>query len=123
MAWTYATSGGECTQRDSTSCGLRTPLRALTATSHRDFAGNDLLKEFWSNRSLARKRATVSGDEQHGQCNACCKERQCYTARKPIVAVNHGNRNQGAKSLKQNARPFDRADGSLADYNALASSI
>jgi hypothetical protein len=82
-----------------------------------------LLKEFWPDGNFARKWATVSGDEQHGQCNACCEERQCYTAGEPIVAVNHGNRDQGAKSLKPNPCPFDRADGSLADNNALASGI
>jgi hypothetical protein len=60
---------------------------------------------------------------QHGQCNARCEERQCIAQVSRFVAVDHGNRHQGAKSLKQNARPLDRADGSLADTNALASGI
>jgi hypothetical protein len=34
--------------------------------------------------------------------------------------VNHGNSDQRAESLKQNPRPFNRADGRLADNNALA---
>jgi hypothetical protein len=37
--------------------------------------------------------------------------------------VNHDNGDQGAKSLKQNPGPFNRADGRFADNNALAPRI
>ena len=37
--------------------------------------------------------------------------------------MNHGNGDQGAESLKQNAHPFNRAYGRLADNNALAPGI
>src|SRR5262245_38548678 len=40
-----------------------------------------------------------------------------------FIAVNHGNGDQGAKSLKQNSRPFNSAYGRLADDNALAPCI
>ena len=40
-----------------------------------------------------------------------------------VVAVNHGNGDQGAESLKQNPHPFNRADGGFADNDALASRI
>jgi urease accessory protein len=77
--------------------GYRRPMAAvLTAGIHRRFGRDHLLKQFRSNRNVARKRATVSGDEQHGHCNPCCKEGQCDSASQPVVAVNHGNCNEGA---------------------------
>ena len=51
------------------------------------------------------------------------KEGQCYGAGETVVAVNHGNGDQGAESLKQNPHPFNRADGGFADNDALASRI
>ncbi len=98
-------------------------FRVLTAGIYGGFACDHLLKEFRSDGNFARKRATISGDEQHGQGNACCKEHQCHCAGAPVIAVNHGNGDQGAESLKQNPHPFNRAYGRLADNNALASRI
>src|SRR5512132_521293 len=37
--------------------------------------------------------------------------------------VNHGDGDQRAESLKQNRRPFNRADGRFADHDALAPRI
>jgi hypothetical protein len=37
--------------------------------------------------------------------------------------VNHGNGDQRAEALKQNASPFDRADSRLADHDTLAASV
>ena len=37
------------------------------------------------------------------------EESRCYGAGDAVVAVNHGNGDQGAKSLKQNRHPFNRA--------------
>src|SRR6476619_1810905 len=102
---------------------IRLEFRVLTAGIYRGFGCDHLLKEFRSDGNSARKRATVSGDEQHGQCNACCKKAQGYSAGEPVVTVNHGNGDQGAESLKQNPHPFHCAYGRLADSNALASRI
>ena len=89
----------------------RLEFRVLMAGIYRCFSCDHLLKEFRSDGDLARKRATISGDEQRGQGNACCKEHQCHCAGAPVIAVNHGNGDQGAKSLKQNPQPFNRAYG------------
>ena len=37
--------------------------------------------------------------------------------------MNHGNGDQGAESLKQNAHPFNHAQGRFTDNNALAPGI
>ena len=42
---------------------------------------------------------------------------------KPVVAVNHGDSDQGAESHQQNPRPFNPADSRFADNNTLASRI
>ena len=46
----------------------------------RDLACDDLLEEFRSDGIFTRERTAISGDEQHGQCNACRKEGRCYGA-------------------------------------------
>ena len=75
-------------------------------------------------RSDRDKRTTICGDQQHGQCNACCKEGQCYGAGEAVVAVNHGNGDQGAESLKQNPTHFTvpKADSLITMRWRLASS-
>src|SRR4029450_5662974 len=96
----------------------------LAAGAYRGFPRDTLFQQFWAYKiPPAIKWTAICGDEQHGQCYACCKKAQSYSAGEPVVAVNYSNSDQKAESLKQNPYPFNRAYGSFADNNALAPGI
>jgi len=60
---------------------------------------NYLLEEFWFDRDLASKRSAVSSDQQRRQSNACRKECHRYGTSEPVIAMDHGNRNERAETL------------------------
>ena len=88
------------------------------------FPCDNLFQQFWAYKiPPAIKWTAICGDEQHGQCYACCKKAQSYSAGQPVVAVNYGNSDQKAESLKQIPTHLTVPTEELADNNALAPGI
>src|SRR3990167_5476473 len=110
-----AAFGGHSDRRDEIFLRLRLDGRGP--------AWSDLLQKLRSDGNRTTEWATVGGDQQHGQRNACRKERESDSGGDAVVAVDHGNPDQRAEPLKQYPRPFDGADVPLADDDALTSRI
>jgi hypothetical protein len=89
------------------------------ASIERPLRCHDLLEQLRSDRDFARERTAVSGDQEDGHGNARGKDRERDDAGEPVVAMNHGDGNEGAKPLEQDRGPFDHADRRLADNDAL----